>query len=106
MNKQAEGVNEKDLEMVSFTGLYFGIIGSLWVMLWQLNKVVDYASMLKVSAEIVHWSLIGLVALIVTYLVGYMIYLEKKKKIDSKILLVKYVIGLVFGYINAQILIG
>ena len=60
--------------------------------------------MVRVSKELFFWGSILLVAIVITYLLGYMIYLETKKQVDSKGLLIKYSIGLLLGYAVAKII--
>lgn len=106
MKRQAEQLEKIEVEQLTFAGLQFLAMGFLWQVMWQLNKVVDYHSMLRVSKGVFQWASIGLVSFIITYLIGYMVYLETKKQIDSKGLLIKYFIGLVLGYMVAKIFIA
>ena len=106
MKKQAETLEQAELEKVTFSGIYFLAVGFLWQMMWQLGKVIDYPSMLRISKSMFQWTSIGIVGAVVTYLIGYMIFLETKKQIDSKGLLIKYFIGLLLGYAVAKIMIS
>jgi hypothetical protein len=106
VKRRAEQLNKEEVEQLTFSGLYFLGVGFLWQMMWQLSKKVDYSSMVRVSKEVFHWASLGLVALTITYLIGYMIYLETKKQIDSKGLLIKYFVGLVLGYVVAKVILG
>lgn len=109
MRKEVETIQEveteQDLEKVSFKGLYFLGMGFAWQILWQLAKVVDYASIFHIPADVFRWGLIGLVGVVVVHLMVYVVYLETKKDIDSLGLLSKYVIGLVLGYFLSKLLI-
>lgn len=106
VKRQISELDQKEIEQISFAGLYFLGVGFMWQLMWQLNKVVDYHVMLRISESAFRWASIVIVAFIITYLAGYMVHLETKKHIDSKGLLIKYFIGLLLGYIVGKILTG
>lgn len=105
MNSKVANTKEQMTENVTFTGIYFLIIGFLWQMMWQFQKAGIYPNVYGLSDELFRWIAIGIVVLTVGYLLGYMMYLEIIKKIDAKSLFIKYFIGLSIGLVLSKLLL-